>query len=216
MTLHAWRLPFALDPLMAEAKRKMRQRRLLLATVLAVVVIGGVAAGLAPSLGNGPPPGLAGLPTGGASSNQSLAVAKYPGLSFRYPAGWGRHDRCILQLYGPIQELTVLTTSRPAGACARESSGAATRWPPRIPLRRNGVLAYLELAPNNAKPRLTHLGVPAPGSYCASIGGQRFVVAAVMGGSEQLVLGACLRGPDVTANERGLEGLLASVRWLRH
>ena len=194
----------------------MRRRRLLLAIVLAALVLGGVAARLAPSLGNGPPPGLAGLPTGSASSNQSLALAKYPGLSFRYPAVWGRHDRCIFESFGPMQPLTVLTTSRPAGACGSEASGPPTEWPPPIPLRRDGVLAYLELVPNNAKPRLTHLRVPERGSYCARIGGQRSVVAAVKGGSEQLVLGACLRGPDVTANERGLGGLLASVRWLGH
>src|ERR1700749_253409 len=38
MTLHALRLPFALDPLIAEAKRRARQRRVLLAIAVAVVV----------------------------------------------------------------------------------------------------------------------------------------------------------------------------------
>jgi hypothetical protein len=44
MTLHAPRLPFSLDPLMAEAKRRMRKRRVLIA-VLAVLVVGGAAGG---------------------------------------------------------------------------------------------------------------------------------------------------------------------------
>ena len=40
MTQHVWRLPFELDPLIAEAKRRMRKRRAL-AAVLAVVLVGG-------------------------------------------------------------------------------------------------------------------------------------------------------------------------------
>jgi hypothetical protein len=42
MTAHLPRLPFTLDPLMAEAKRRMRKRRLLVA-VLAVLAVGGAA-----------------------------------------------------------------------------------------------------------------------------------------------------------------------------
>lgn len=38
MTLYALRLPFSLDPLIAEAKRRARQRRLLLAIAVAVVL----------------------------------------------------------------------------------------------------------------------------------------------------------------------------------
>jgi hypothetical protein len=45
MTAHAWRLPFSLDPLMAEAKRRARNRRALLAGAVAMLV-GGVAAGV--------------------------------------------------------------------------------------------------------------------------------------------------------------------------
>jgi hypothetical protein len=43
MTVQVPRLPFALDPLMAEAKRRMRKRRVLIAAV--AVLIGGGAAG---------------------------------------------------------------------------------------------------------------------------------------------------------------------------
>lgn len=46
MTLHVLRRPFALDPLMAEAKRRARQRRLLVA-VVTLVLLGGGAAGAA-------------------------------------------------------------------------------------------------------------------------------------------------------------------------
>jgi hypothetical protein len=42
MIVHAWRRPFAVDPLMAEAKRRMRQRRLFVALAVAVLVGGTV------------------------------------------------------------------------------------------------------------------------------------------------------------------------------
>jgi hypothetical protein len=56
MALHVPRLPLALDPLMAEAKRRARQRRVLLA-LLALVIVGGVLGAVLatrPSGGPGP------------------------------------------------------------------------------------------------------------------------------------------------------------------
>jgi hypothetical protein len=53
MTLHVLRLPFALDPLIAEAKRKARRRRLLL-TAAALLVIGISAAMIALRASAGP------------------------------------------------------------------------------------------------------------------------------------------------------------------
>jgi hypothetical protein len=190
----------------------MRRRRFFLAIGFVVLAMGGAAAGLGPSLGNGPPNGFAGLPAGGGSPNQALALAKYPGLSFRYPTAWGRHDRCVFESLGPAWPVTVLTTSRATRTCANEIDGTATRWPPRIPLDRDGVLAHLMLLPSFAKPRVSDLRVARRGSYCASIGGQRSVVAVIKTRSGQLVLGACLRGPNFKANELGLGNLLASVR----
>jgi hypothetical protein len=49
MTLHAWRVPFALDPLIAEAQRRARHRRLLV--VLGVALLAAVMAGTAVTLG---------------------------------------------------------------------------------------------------------------------------------------------------------------------
>ncbi len=46
MTLHVPRLPFSLDPLMAEAKRRARQRRVLVALVVSAVVAAGVVIGI--------------------------------------------------------------------------------------------------------------------------------------------------------------------------
>jgi hypothetical protein len=45
MTAHIRRLPWSLDPLIAEAKRRMRRRQLLIAAVL-VLLAGGTAAGV--------------------------------------------------------------------------------------------------------------------------------------------------------------------------
>jgi hypothetical protein len=42
MTAHIPRLPFSLDPLMAEAKRRARQRRFL-STLVVLALIGGAA-----------------------------------------------------------------------------------------------------------------------------------------------------------------------------
>jgi hypothetical protein len=56
MTAHVPRLPFSLDPLMAEAKRRARQRRFLVA-LLALVIVGGVLGAVLatrPSGGPGP------------------------------------------------------------------------------------------------------------------------------------------------------------------
>jgi len=46
MTAHLPRLPFALDPLMAEAKRRARQRRFLIVVVV-LALIGGAAGAVA-------------------------------------------------------------------------------------------------------------------------------------------------------------------------
>ena len=46
MTMHMPRLPFSLDPLIAEAKRRARRRRVLLAVVVSAVVAAGAALGL--------------------------------------------------------------------------------------------------------------------------------------------------------------------------
>jgi hypothetical protein len=71
MTLRVPRLPFSLDPLIAEAKRRARRRRLLLA--LGVVAGAAVAAPLALQSGAGP--GGAGPIAGGAAARQGPVLA---------------------------------------------------------------------------------------------------------------------------------------------
>jgi hypothetical protein len=93
MTLHVPRLPFALDPLIAEAKRRARQRRSLAALVALVMV--GVAAGLTvglPSSGGGMSGGLAGPGSVGALSiprgTNGIAVIVYGRLSVSTKTGF--------------------------------------------------------------------------------------------------------------------------------
>src|SRR5215471_537027 len=120
MTVHAWRLPFELDPLMKEAQRRARHRRTLIA--LAVVLIG-LAAGLTLALRS---------PGGPSSGPSGLVRASYAqeGVSFRYPATWTKLE-C-----GGI----VLTTAHPVIACPQPALPTAP-WP-REPLAENGVTLH--------------------------------------------------------------------------
>jgi peptidoglycan hydrolase-like protein with peptidoglycan-binding domain len=87
MTLHVPRLPFALDPLIAEAKRRARQRRLLVVALALALVSAGVGAAFALR----PSPSGSGS---GAVSPSVAVVASQPVLSLgsRGPvvAAWQR------------------------------------------------------------------------------------------------------------------------------
>jgi hypothetical protein len=82
MTLHVPRLPFSLDPLIAEAKRRARQRRLLVA-VLAVLVAG---AALGTTLALRPPRGSSGASVRAAVAPRlpSLLVNGGPHGAYRW------------------------------------------------------------------------------------------------------------------------------------
>jgi hypothetical protein len=121
MTLHAWRLPFALDPLIREAKRRARQRRVLGA--LGVVVAAGLVAGLTLALRS---PG--GTPSGG------LATARYrqDGVSFRYPSGLNSVTLCGSfgnGLLGVVAPIAQLTTGQATTNCPSAYAIPPT-WPP--------------------------------------------------------------------------------------
>jgi hypothetical protein len=89
VTVHLSRLPFALDPLIAEAKRRARQRRLLVA--LGVVLLAALAPGLTLALRS---PGSPSAGGGGPVFNHASfnGAAKPPvtpsGLRLNVPAGW--------------------------------------------------------------------------------------------------------------------------------
>ncbi len=83
MTLHVPRLPFALDPLIAEAKRRARQRRYLLTlgALILVALAAGLTLGLRPSGGGSG----SGVPTTGAS-------VRVGALRFTVPRGFYRRQ----------------------------------------------------------------------------------------------------------------------------
>jgi hypothetical protein len=146
MTLNAWRLPFALDPLIGEAKRRARRRRVLGA--LAVLLAAGLAVGLTLALRS---PG--GRPSGG------LAMARYPqdGVSFRYPSGLISVKQCGSfgsGTTGVVAPIALVTTGQASTTCP---SAIATppEWPPLGRLGTNGVrilLVRVEAWPSAYRP----------------------------------------------------------------
>lgn len=87
MTLHVPRLPFALDPLIAEAKRRARQRRLLLAALVLVAVAGAAALVFGSSSGGPSPGGLSALQGGEANAGRPASTAELREMTqvFGYP-----------------------------------------------------------------------------------------------------------------------------------
>jgi hypothetical protein len=105
MTLHVPRLPFALDPLIAEAKRRARQRRLLVVALALALVSAGVGAAFALR----PSPSGSGS---GAVSPSVAVVASQPVLSLgsrgpvvaawqRLLDGWLRQSACVHIIFDP-------------------------------------------------------------------------------------------------------------------
>ena len=134
MTLHTWRLPFALDPLIGEARRRARQRRVLGA--LAVLLAAGSAVGL-----------TLGLRSPGGGPSGGLATARYPqdGVFFRYPSGLLSVKQCGSfgsGTTGVVAPIALLTTGQTSTTCP---SARATPpvWPPLGRLGTSGVRILL-------------------------------------------------------------------------
>jgi len=218
----------ALDPLIAEAKRRTRRRRNYLAVVLVVAVaVGGAFFRLST-------PGGAShwsLPAHGGSS--ALTRFAGSGLSFRYPANWKRFD-CPEE--GSQMATYAFLTNAPSGRCPTYSRNASWYQPPVRRLGVDGVLvewwnvglegmgttladvpgrkatiggfpARVETARNGAGVRETN---PA----CKWVGGLAKVVTIqwpAMGDGWLMVTG-CFRGPNLSANEAAFSRMLTSLR----
>jgi hypothetical protein len=79
MTLHVPRLPFLFDPLIGEAKRRMRRRRVLVAALLVVVGLitaAALTAGSSGGPGSGKPLGAPGAAVERAFANRGLALTR--------------------------------------------------------------------------------------------------------------------------------------------
>jgi hypothetical protein len=212
------RLPFSLDPLMAEAKRRARQRRTLIA--LGVVFLAGLAVGLTLALrspGGGSP---GGAPSGGLSS------ANYSqwGVSLRYPSGWTQLHCNSWRFDGTI---ALLTTAQPAPTLCKHQSG----FPPPENLGADGTAIFLS----------TSQADPTKIRWNARIGGQPANVPPHAYGAKYLVnqicpagvrreyrtilikikparlpmlnVGALICGPHFATGDTAMRNLLASMRF---
>jgi hypothetical protein len=130
MTLRAPRLPFSLDPLIAEAKRRARQRRMLIA--LGVLLVAGLAAGLTFAFRS---------PGGGSPNGGGLTSASYSqwDVSLRYPAAWTRLD-CTYGFQSLVNPISLLTSAQPAPTCPH---GRTMEFPPPERLGPDGAVVFL-------------------------------------------------------------------------
>jgi hypothetical protein len=134
MTVHARRLPFALHPLIREAKRRARQRRV--AGAVGVVLIAGLVAGLTLALRS---PG--GTPSGG---HAKAPYSRY-GVSFRYPKGLNSVPLCGSfgsRFSGVVAPFALVTTGQAIKECS-SASAIPTPWPPLGRLGAGGVRVLL-------------------------------------------------------------------------
>jgi hypothetical protein len=152
MTLHVPRLPFAFDPLIGEAKRRMRQRRLLLAALALALAAGSAGATLAL---RGPAGPSNPLPTAGHGWAEANLLPQR--VSLLYPFAWKRVNWSCWD--GPTSPFLLLTTVRPTPTC---DSGS---FPPQERLGRDGVAVWFEYP----APPLNVMTVSNPN---ARIGGQ--------------------------------------------
>jgi len=220
MTVRASRLPFSLDPLMAEAKRRARQRRVVVA--FGVVLLAGLAAGLTLAFRSG------GGPTSGPLTGRPV-TARYPGFSLRYPSTWTRvYWGCVRQgLFTPI---AVLTNAQPAPKCPGPTIDGGFVFPPRQQLGTNAVLIYLDdpeglpgekyqwNARIDGKPadiaRPAYSRHPVGLVTCAAGGPAEYrsVLISVPG---LLAVGATICGPNLAAGNAPVNRILASLRFTR-
>lgn len=120
MTVHAPRLPFSLDPLMAEAKRRMQKRRVLLGVLAVLIVAGTAGAAVALSQSNGFRAAAA-CPGAGARVYAVPSNPAHPSTAPAWPPGgnddWGwmvrQHavkvgSRIHLSVNGPLWQVTAI------------------------------------------------------------------------------------------------------------
>ena len=226
MTAHARRLPFALDPLMAEAKRRARQRRFLIAFAVLALIGGAAGAVAAFRSAGGPQSSLPAALGGGSAQTRGTVLAQFPrfGISFRYPVGWRRVDCSPAIVNFGSRGVTYLTTARRAGcspSASRRTSanGVAVLWQQAGVWVRHGGNARIGGQPAQVYLQALHAppGVrlygPAP---CTDSGGNRLVEAQIhepATANYGFEMFACLRGPKLKRSEAAVGQMLASVRF---
>jgi hypothetical protein len=206
MTLNVPRMPISLDLLMAEAKRRMRQRRLLVGALIVALAAAVAGASFALRGHNGP----GGAPAG---SGHGLATATMGQLSMLYPAAW---KQVKWTCWIGVGNYLLFTTARPTPTCGGT-------LPPPEQLGRDGVAAWFGTAgPLRRSVSRQLVANPNPiGLYAgtkrvtcaAGAGPRRRLGARLQGGSFDVVVGAVVCGPDYGKGEGALERMLASARF---
>ncbi len=201
MTEHVPPVPFSLNPLMAEAKRRARQRRLLALGLLLVVVATGTTLALRGSGGSGPPT---------ATTGHGLTTAQFGQASLTYPASW---KRVVWNCWMGLNSGLLLTTARPTPTCGRA-------LPPRIKLGRDGVAVWMELTPplpGSTSRELIRDPGPTAGLWpsekratCTS-GPRRRFGARLQVGNLNVLMGAVVCGPDYGRGERALQRMVSTA-----
>lgn len=202
MTARVPRLPFSLDPLMAEAKRRARQRRLLALGLIVILVATGTTLALRGPSGSGPPT---------ASTGHGLATPTLEQASLTYPASWKRVVwDCWTLAFG---DYLLLTTARPTPTC-----GGAL--PPREKLGRDGVAVWLGTVPplaGSTSRKLIRDPRPTTGLWTSEIratctsGPRRRFGARLQDGNLNVLLGAVVCGPDYGRGERALQRMVSTA-----
>ena len=180
-------MPVWLDPLIAEAKRRMRKRR---GAIAITVLIGiGVAVGLSGVFGSSP----------------GLAVAPLTGrFSVRYPADWKRVDQVCSHFSAP---LLLLTTASPPPSCAAEFPEPQRLGPGGVAVWFSNYDPYSTSLPLAERPGVT----ASKGLSCAEPAAPgRTLTASVR--PPGLLVGAFVCGPDYEAGEVAVRKVLASIR----
>lgn len=211
----------ALDPLIAEAQKRARRRRISVLSAVAVLAIGGAFFWrFTPGSGSS-----GSLPRNGGDSALGLASFRSFGLSFRYPATWKRLD---CQLVTTFTDSITYLTNAPTARCSKIPSYKGRPGAPNVRLGEDGVLVYWMSSGYPGPSRFSRLGgravtiggMPAriqalPRSACAGVGGDAGESVAIerpAPGNNWFTATGCFRGSNVSANEAAFKELLASVR----
>lgn len=214
---------FSLDPLMAEARRRARQRRALVA--FGVLLFAGLAGGLTLA-SRSPGSGSPGASPSGAVSSGTYAA----GISLRYPGGWTR-VQCGTFLWASNRLISLLTTAQHTPTCKVHLHPGP--FPPPESLGPDGAAIFIGqggLSDPRAKlqwnariggrpalvPRLRTYGNEYLGSQiCPAAKRRAYRNITIKLPKTTLNVGALICGPHFASGYEAVRNILASMRFAK-